>query len=304
MEMNLKDMLTDNLVVPFEDEILNRLEQICQKYSDELDASEMASRYINSVLMNESDLDLKETIEGKYQAEYKTSIHLPKCVMRPLTVYIVHHMITNEGNIWPYLAIRNCLALCVGEFERVPYPEFFIYVVDYTDALLKSKSKIETVDDKSFMKGLFHDKYTTLDLSKKESQDMMKNIVRDAWYYRIQNQLLDLPEADNLYARIYKMLKDLVDSMPWELHNEQSLSQIRQITKQAKPNKITIRQIVEKVSSVVDEYECLDDSSVLLRVMSNSQDNLRSSGFMDKQLSAKEFALYLYYELLLEKHYE
>ena len=100
------------------------------------------------------------------------------------------------------------------------------------------------------------------------------------------------------------MLDGLVDSMPWELYNEQSLSQIRQITKQAKPSKNTIRQIVEKVAPVVDEFECLDDSSVLLRVISESNDELRSSSFTDKQLSAKEFALYLYYELLLEKHYE
>ena len=100
------------------------------------------------------------------------------------------------------------------------------------------------------------------------------------------------------------MLDGLVDSMPWELHNEQSLSQIRQITKQARPNKITIRQIVEKVAPVVDEFDCLDDSSVLLRVISDSSEELRLSTFMDKQLSAKEFAFYLYYELLLEKHYE
>ena len=186
----------------------------------------------------------------------------------------------------------------------MPYPDFFICVVDYSDALLKAKSKLEAADDRSFMKELFRNQYTALDLSTKESQDMIKNIVRDAWYYRTQNHLMDLVEADNLYARIYKMLDGLVDSMPWELYNEQSLSQIRQITKHAKPNKITIRQIVEKVAPVVDEFECLDDSSALLRVISESNDELRSSSFMDKQLSAKEFALYLYYELLLEKHYE
>ena len=304
MEMNLKDMLTDNLVVPFEDEILNRLEQICQKYSDELDVSKVVSRYTISILMNEPDLDLKEALEGNYLEEYKTDIHLPKCVMRPLTVYIVYRMITNAGDIWSYLAIRNSLVLCAGEFERVPYPDFFIYVVDHSDALLKAMSKLEAADDRSFMKELFRNQCTALSLSTKESQDMMKNIVRDAWYYRTLNQLMDLPEADNLYARIYKMLDGLVDSMPWELHNEQSLTQIRQITKQTKPNKITIRQIVEKVSPVVDEFECLDDSSVLLKVISDSNDELRSSTFMDKQLSAKEFALYLYYELLLEKHYE
>ena len=111
MEMNLKDMLTDNLVVPFEDEILNRLEQICQKYPDELDVSEVVSRYTISILTNEPDLDLKEALEGKYQEEYTSAIHLPKCVMRPLTVYIVNRMITNAGDIWPYLAIRNCLVL-------------------------------------------------------------------------------------------------------------------------------------------------------------------------------------------------
>ena len=304
MEMNLKDMLTDNLVVPFEDEILNRLEQICQKYADELDVLEVVSRYTISILINEPDIDLKEALEGKYQKEYTSAIHLPKCVMRPITVYIVHRMITNAGDIWPYLAIRNCLVLSAGEFERVPYPDFFIYVIDYSDALLKAKSKLEAADDKSFMKELFRNKYTALDLSTKESQDMIKNIVRDAWYYRTQNHLMDLVEADNLYARIYKMLDGLVDSMPWELYNEQNLSQIRQITKQSKPNKNTIRQIVEKVEPVIDEFECLDDSSVLLRVISDSNNDLRSSSFMDKQLSAKEFALYLYYELLLEKHYE
>ena len=170
MEMNLKDMLTDNLVVPFEDEILNRLEQICQKYSDELDVSEVVSRYTISILTNEPDLDLKEALEGKYQEEYTSAIHLPKCVMRPLTVYIVHRMITNAGDIWPYLGIRNCLVLCAGEFERVPYPDFFIYVVDRSDALLKAKSKLEEADDKSFMKELFRNQYTALDLSTKESQ--------------------------------------------------------------------------------------------------------------------------------------
>ena len=301
--MNLKDMLTDSLVVPFEDEIINRLGHVCQSYSDQLDASEIVSRLTISVLMNEPDLDVKKVLEEIYQSEYKTAIHLPKCVMRPLAVYIVHRMLTNQGEIWPYLAVRNCLVLCAGEYDRVPYPEFFIYVVDYTNTMLKTMSKLDKTDDSAFMKALFNNEYKTLDLSEKESQNMMKNIVREAWYYRTQKTLKDLLEMDNQYARIYKMLDSLVDTMPWELHNEQSLLHIRLITPYAKPSKITIRQIIEKASEVIDDFETLNDSSILLRVMSDDQDELRSSVFMDKQLSAREFALYLYYELLLEKHY-
>lgn len=304
MEMILKDMLADSLVVPFEDEILKRLENVCQGYSDELDPAELVSRFTISVLMNEPDLDLKEELEEKYQSEYNADIHLPKCVMRPLAAYIVNRMITSQGEIWPYIAVRNCLVLCAGEFDRVPYPDFFIFVVNYTNNMLKTMSKIESVDDETFMKSLFRDGYKTFDLSVKDNQQLMKNIVRDAWYYRTQNTLSVPIEADNIYARIYKMMAALVNSMPWELYNEKNLSHVRQITLYAKTNKITVRHIVEKVSDVIDEFDGLDDSSLLLRVMSDSHDDLRSSAFMDRQLSAREFALYLYYELLLEKHYE
>ena len=305
MEMFLKDRLTDNLVVPFDDEVVERLEEVCKEYAQSAEVKEVISRITISILTNQPNFEIKCELEGNYSTKFGDTIHLPKCVMRALSAFIIYLMLENSEDIWNFMAARNCMVLCHGEFCSMPYPQLFLYIVEHTDRLLKEHSMLDYLYKKSFVEKIFKDELTSGDLAVDENKIILKNIARDAWYLRTQKMLKSSSaNGNNSFEKVYQAMNSLVDSMPWELFNQQHLVQIQQMTLKTHQNKVSVRKIVEKTKPVVDESGALDKSSILLRVLSNENDELWNTPFMERTMSIKEFALYLYYELLLEKHYE
>lgn len=305
MEMNLKDMLTESLVVPFDNKVVERLEGVCKEYADSVVVEEVISQITISILTNQPDSVIKSGIEGYYRTKFGDTIHLPKCVLRVLSAFIIYQMLENSGDIWYYLAVRNCMVLFHGEFYNMPYSQLFLYIVEHSERQLKELSMLDDLYKKSFIEKIFKEELTISDLSLDENKKILKNIARDAWYLRTQKMLKSTSiNGNNSFEKVYQAMNRLVDSMPWELFNQQHLAQIQQMTLRAKPKKVSVRRIVEKTKPVVDGFEALDDSSILLRVLSNENDELWNTSFMERTMSIKEFALYLYYELLLEKHYE
>lgn len=305
MEMNLKDMLTDSLVVPFDDEVVEKLEEVCKEYAQSAEVKQVISRIAISILTNQPYSEIKCELEGFYSTKFGDTIHLPKCVMRALSAFIIYLMLENSKDIWYFMAVRNCMVLYHGEFCSMPYPQLFLYIVKHTDRQLEELSMLDDLYEKSFIEKIFKDELTTGDLALDDNKKILKNIARDAWYFRTQKMLKSTSlNGNNLFEKVYQTMNSLVDSMPWELCNQQHVSQIQQMTLKTHQKKVSVRKIVEKTKPVVDEFEALDDSSILLRVLSNENDELWNTSFMERTMSIKEFALYLYFELLLEKHYE
>ena len=103
MEMFLKDMLTDNLVVPFDDEVVERLEEVCKEYAQSAEVKEVISRITISILTNQPNFEIKCELEGNYSTKFGDTIHLPKCVMRALSAFIIYLMLENSEDIWNFI---------------------------------------------------------------------------------------------------------------------------------------------------------------------------------------------------------
>ena len=94
----------------------------------------------------------------------------------------------------------------------------------------------------------------------------------------------------------------IVDSMPWVYYNELPMRQIEEIVPNEKAKAKTIEEIVEIVRPLYDTKKDIScKSSVLLHLIAEDDEALDTLPFVKTRLTVRQFAVWLYYELLLEK---
>ncbi len=301
----MKKLLEGTLVVPLSDEEIRRLEKVCSAVleGDEFSDDTVADLAIMVLTHIPSD-SLKKEFDVLYEAQNETSIKLPQSVCETLAAYTVYKAIEKD-DVTYQLALLNTMVVMDGRWEHVPYPELFAYCIEKSIAAVDNKANIGDVADEELFTQIFDDRKLLGQSINATMLYAMKNIARDAWYHRTQAFIAgeDI-RAYSTYVKVFIGLSHIVDSMPWKFLNQRVFEQIRCMVPRGNSKKLTIAEIVEQVKPYYDTGRNLNShSSILLHMMADDDYEGHSWALVNTKLSVRKFAIYLYYELVLENYF-
>lgn len=306
MNIELKNLLQRTLVVPYDDEETARLERVCDAFAQDKDFSDDTVADLAIMVMTHTqDESLKKKFAKLYEEHNGGSLALSKPVCEALGAYTMYKAV-NSGDITYNLALLNCMVLMNKRWEHTSFQDLFAKCIETALRIVDNESKLEKVDDTDYLAKLFGNKgeleNTTMDNG---SLKIVKRLARDAWYHRT-HEYINSEELKryNTYIKVFVALQYIVGSMPWDFLNERAIDQIKEIVPNTKTKELTVEEIVDMLRPYYDvETELNSHSSLLLQVIANKEHRATGWPFMRTSLSVREFAVYLYYELILEKYF-
>lgn len=306
MDIELKNLLQRTLVVPYDDEETARLERVCDAYVQDEDFSDDTVADLAIMVMSHTQDDRSKKKFAKiYEVQNGGSLALSKSVCEALGAYTVYKA-ASSGDITYNLALLNCMVLMNKRWEHTSFPELFAECIETALRIVDNESRLEMVDDTDYLTKLFGSKdeleNTTMD---NDSLKIVKQLARDAWYHRTHEYInSEELKGYNTYIKAFVALQYIVNSMPWNFLNERAVEQIKEIASNTKAKELTIEEIVGLVRPYYDiDSELNSHSSLLLQVIADKEHRATGWPFMKTSLSVREFAVYLYYELILEKYF-
>ena len=305
MEIELKNLLQRTLVVPYVEEEIECLEKVCEEYvNDEEFNDDTVADLAIMVLTHTTDEHIKKKLYKLYEMQKGESLTMPRPVCEALAAYILYKAISN-GETANNLALLNCMVIMNKRWEHTPFSELFGACIDRSLKEVDRLSRMEVVDDVDFLTKLFSNnnelENTAFDIDK---LNIVKQLARDAWYYRTHEYInSESLKQYGTYAKVYVALEQIVSTMPWNFLNNRVIDQIKEIVPNTNAKILTIEEIADMVRPLYDKTkELICHSSLLLHVIADKEHRAVSWPFMKTTLTVREFAVYLYYELILEKY--
>lgn len=306
MEISLNELLDRTLVVPYEEETVNRLERVCNCYVDDENnfSSDSVADLMMIVLTHSPVSSLKTGLEKLYQEKYDEMFVIPKSVCETLAAFMLI-LAMRKDNISYKLALLNTLIIQNGQLDKLPFAIFFAEAVQDALHYIDKEGELERRDETAFINRLFNGGKNTPVSLDEDDLHITKNLARKAWYYEIREYI----EGDRLkglqtYSKVFKSLTYIVNSMPWDFYNEHAMRQIKEITGNSNSKTKTIEDIIKIVKPLYDSQKKVKyRSSVLLQLLAGEKHEYSKLAFMKSKLTVREFAVWLYYELLHEKFY-
>ena len=307
MDIILKELLNKTLIVPYEDEVVERLEGICNEYvtDDDFNDDDVAELAV-MVLTHKPDSALKEKLEESYEAKYSESFMIPKSVCEMMAVYCLMQAI-EQNKLTFYLALLNTMIIQCGQLEHLPYASFFSGAIEKALQAIDVKCKMADADENAFIIKLFSDKGDALNAALGEEDKLaMKRLARNAWYYKTKEYINgEQLKGLTTYAKVFKGLEHVVASMPQVFFNEHAIQQIKELVPTENAKEKTVEEIVKMIRPYYNtERELSCKSSVLLHLIADEENSYAALPFMKTKMTVRQFAVWLYYELLLEKHFD
>lgn len=306
MEFSLNELLDKALVVPYDEEVVNRLEEVCCCYVDDEEAfnDDSITDLMMIVLTHSPVTSLKNVLEKSYKEKNDEEFLIPRSVCETLAAFMLM-LAMEKGDISYKLALLNTLIILNEQLDRFPYASFFAKAVQDALCDIDKDGELEITDETAFINKLFNKKTTTPVSMNDDELQSAKNLARKAWYFEVREFI----EGEQLkkfhtYTKVFKALTHIVNSMPWDYYNKKALQQIKEITGNSNSKPKTVEEIIGMVRPLYDSRQDVKcRSSVLLQVIADENHEYSKLAFMKSKLTVREFAIWLYYELLLEKSF-
>ena len=229
MEISLNELLDRTLVVPYDEETVNRLDKVCNWYVNDEDSFNVDSvaNLMMIVLTHSPVTSLKVSLEKLYQEKYDEIFVIPRSVCETLAAFMLV-LAMEKDNISYKLALLNTLIIQNGQFDKLPYADFFAKAVQdaLSDIDIDKEGELGKTDETAFINRLLNGKTITSVFTDDNDLHIVKDLARKAWYYEIREYI----EGEQLkglqtYAKVFMSLTYIVNSMPCCFYNEQAMRQ-------------------------------------------------------------------------------
>lgn len=311
--VTLEVLLKGCLIIPYEEEIIAALSEVCKSYSNEHHSDDDVAVLAIAVFTKGSLDDLKSKIEKIYNEKVEKKIRLPKCTMRAIATYIIELMIEeveDESSAINVLALMNCMIILNKHENEIPYPEVYGSYMSEFDKYYVQKGKLNNNAPEDCMNLAFgcddDGNFNSVSGSElTEHIDSIRHFLRNAWYYDTEKYLtsINVCKISNLYERVFTALSHIVNSMPWFFINQRFGDMLDLLDIDSIEQNQTIEVIVQTLKGKVELPEILQCKSSILLLMMKGNDTLQKLSFSKTTLTPREFGAYIYYELISEKYF-
>lgn len=311
MKEVLKDILQGTLIVPYDDSMIEDLVLVCQEYASKDNLSnEDFEDLVYALLINKQSSSLCQILEKNYKDKTSDEIKLPKCTWRALTVFILFIAIRNSESSDETKAIysailMNYIILRKGSFNTIPFKNYLGQLYGHFDNYWATCGEINESEESGLLNSILANPDFLEDEGISEDHQVeLQNIANDAAKFRI-NKLMQSPELmgiKNPFIRAYHGLMIFFEKLTWLYLNYTIKDLLTILLPQQNYKTKKLKDILHDIRSMESYTEpgFLSNSSILLRLL-NEDPELNDILILDEEFSPKEFCVYLYYELILEK---
>lgn len=314
MEIALNNLLNACIIVPYDDDTIDRFTNICDTYINRHDEIDDLSNLAICLFAKKWDSRFHKELENIYLDTYATDIKLPKCTLKAFATYIINGILNKHEDDGIYaLAVMNCLILLNNHFNETPYPDVFMAHIDTFHKYFKECEELEDDNTDNVFLTVFPNYNEGAEAQEDIETDnfndinsSLQSLLRDAWYFRTIEYIQTVKnEADgniSPFTLVFSIIYNIVDKMPWLFINNRVRHMMSRIVSGFDVETvIPLKDILKKID--IEDSITLSTphhSSILLRLLMNDT-KLSDLDVTKTTLNLKDFAMYLYYELLLEK---
>lgn len=296
MERDLKDILTEVVVFPYEQSVVDALTEVCSKYVETIEIEQ----FENCVLHLCLDIPASDLIQS---ITTQIGRKFPNRVYRALAGYVVGEALDNDSDdddkVIFLLALRNVMKAKTGDangiISKTIDPSCFMAVENYwaNNTLIPSLCGSDLVSSGIFDKSTWDE--TGLDV-----EENFGNIQVLAKFYnreQFKNTFTERKHSDNqdIYAFAYQVAIDIA-AQDWLFTIENPVKTLKSLD--LKGSAISLSHIKSKIrgndSTVNDEIESV---SVFRRYL--YADDYVELG--SNRISPLNFAIAIFYEQLFER---
>lgn len=315
MEITLNTLLNTCIIVPYDNDTIDRLTKICNIYIDRHDNVDDLSNLTICLFSKKWSEEFHIELESIYLELYGTEIKLPKCTLKAFATYIINGILDNHEDDGTYaLSVMNCMILLNGHLNDTPYPDVFMTHMNTFQNYFKENCELDEENVEEIFSTVFpsfkegHDELediSTEDLTEVDSS--LRSLLRDAWYHRtlqyVHKEKKQAKETGNPYSWVFHTIYHIIENMPWLFINNNVRHLIMEVTSDTKEEEsLLVKEIIELIDIDTDNIilDSPHQSSIILRLLKHDS-ALEGVNLNKTTLSIKQFATYLYFELLLEK---
>lgn len=304
---DLKKMSQDVLVMPFSDEIATALHEFCMTQTENIDYSKM-SELIMSMLSRTDETDLHHKVFD-YLTDNEIGLGFDLKVIVPiLAEYIILLSIEDEEDSESQaiysLMLKNALLGVVKGNAKVANVEGMAKCYGIYKDFLNVDKTYEEDNGNDLIEKVLDNKGEAIRFDEAGEIDKLKSLIFDASCYRYQKLKEDMEgNGDTDVKEVFNLVDTLVSQTPWIYAEDDISNSLDELFGKLKIQDISfsLREIVEelKTNSENDVNNEYNTTSLILRLINKENVGL---GLMDDnvKITLKEFAIYLYYEMLTE----
>lgn len=309
MEVKLKDLLYGASALPFDATLIELMKVSCDEYM-RTDVCEKTELLTPAFVYDYINHDFRENICGKLVANGYDVVLTDEVLIRLSEYAVVSSILEEKNPLQKSLAatkVMNLMFAARGRFDTIPnslivklvYPYHLSYYIEGLDKAeptalsLEMFSKINSKDADSVG--------VSFDANEVPS---VKTVFKESMLYRCERLLRrnDIQNIENPYVRVYIALTRLINELPYLFYNIDVLEIIETLVHETEKTKR------KKLANIISDIQASDikpfvnysNSSVLLSLVDNKNNNYPHD-LGEQMLPIKEYAVYLFYELLTEK---
>lgn len=300
MTINLKFILEGASAIPYSEELINILVAACKSYEidDEFARiDELVVAFVTGEISNSFENHIRTAMKSKDFNEIPTN----EVFVRLAQYVVLTTIFDNEDEQNRAICaskMMNYMLVAKNLKRPVPNKEYILAAYDYHISHYLDNLDRLTAEVESNLRSTVPDASFPLEISEKDA-DGLRLVFKESTLYRIEQLLMSesIQSLENPFVRIYVGLSKMFETLPYYLYNLNVKHIVGLLDKDEKKRK--------KLSNIIDDilnsnYRFEQNYSVTSVILSmiNGEHQRVVEGVM---LSQKEFAIYLYYELLTEK---
>lgn len=302
MEGQLKALFDDVLIVPLDDVLVESLEELYDKAMEELDYDQVVMAFVNNELEY-----IKEELDKLYEAEVSETLEMPNVCYLLFAQYFIYRSVclddrlSDADKFQRSLSFRNAMLLQRAPAAQLLTDRYLDDIYAYVPAYVKSLSAIVCYKGTLYPAILGQKTFKEEQESDPHFFDEVKQLAIKAAKYDFERAKWNVKADDGQddYVEAYRVASYLARYSQWYYIFPQVEQVICELLGQCKGNKTLakIRDIVTSDST----FEVNDGalySSVLLDYLDGK--NLYEDKLGGQKMSPAVFALYLFYEKILE----
>lgn len=300
----LSKMLRGDVAIPYNESMVDAIDQACRSYENG-DIYVLMDEMLECFLIGKVSQSFKRHMEKILEMD-----SIPANVVQRIAQYRCYTMVMEEEDelkksilatiFMNYiLAVRGC-------FNKLPHAEIMAKLYDYhISHYIEKNDKIKTDGEISIIETIASaDNVVEILTDEEDADNQLKLIAKQASLYRYRRiiEVTEIKSIEDPFLRVYKGLVGLIDRMDYLFYNVDVMDVINSLlTVEEQSKRKKLDSIISKISENVDEeLEYYTSSSILIRLINGDKSSF-VKGLRSQSFPIKEFAIYLYFELLLER---
>ena len=308
MNVELKELLNDAVVTPYDEYVAQQLAEVCDEIASELGINDI-NRHIKCFVYGKPNNELKEEIEQKYIEKYpkEDGFAMPPLFTIILAQYIVieafeKHLKGRDKAVCS-LKLMNMMLLRKGSLSQLLLPEYISEMYNKLDDYIAQADKIPVNTEFKHLWEIMSDPtYLTNHIAEVELQNEIRMMAKVTYLHR-QDMLVknfSVQKYVSPFERMYYVLYEVIEHAEWLFPKYDVVKMIRNIAQEDEKKQQPIESIVKDLRNVGEKLPLdeLDDSSILLKSIAGED---LAEELRQRRLNVVEFGVYIYYELMLEQ---